>query len=65
MAKLSINAIFNMKSLVLKQVVREFISKREVVTIEEIIEYLDHINKVRYSRNEVIKMLEEITNLTR
>ncbi len=54
-----------MKSLVLKQVVREFISKREVVTIEEIIEYLDHINKVRYSRNEVIKMLEEITNLTR
>ncbi len=52
-----------MKSMNLKQVLREFINNREEVTIEEIIEYLDYINKVRYSRDEVTKMLEEITNL--
>lgn len=46
----------------IKQALQEFINNRENVTIEEKIEYLDHINKVRYSRTEVLKLLEEIAS---
>ena len=58
--KQSVSMIPNMNSPTIKQTLQEFINNHENVTIEEIIEYLDYINKTRYSTMEVSKLLEEI-----
>lgn len=54
------NSIMN--SPTIKQVVQELLNIRETVTVDEVIEYLDYMNKVRYSRTDIIKILEEIGN---
>lgn len=51
-----------MKSLNVKQALQNFINIRKEATIEETIDYLDYVNKVRYSRDEVIMMLAELIN---
>ncbi|MHA4739599.1 hypothetical protein [Dyadobacter sp. MSC1_007] len=51
-----------MNSFTVKQTIQKLIDTRKDVTIEEIIDYLDYINKVRYSRNDVMTMLAELTS---
>lgn len=51
-----------MNSLTVQQALQKLLETRKDATIEEIIDYLDYVNKVRYSRNEIIMMLAELTN---
>jgi hypothetical protein len=55
-------AFIIMNSFTVKRALKKLIDTRKDVTIEEIIDYLDYVNKVRYSRDEVITILAELTN---
>jgi hypothetical protein len=56
------SAFLTMNSLTVQQALQKLLETRKDATIEEIIDYLDYVNKVRYSRNEIIMMLAELTN---
>jgi hypothetical protein len=56
------SAFIIMNSFTVQQALKKLIDTRKDVTIEDIIDYLDYVNKVRYSRDEVITILAELTN---
>ena len=50
-------AAFNIKESVLK-----ITNSQKGVSLNEIIDYLDYVNKVRYSEDEINEILKELSN---